>query len=185
MSSLKQGQKPTYWRSLAELEDTPELREYVEREFATPLEELPPGSPGRRRFLQIMGASLALAGATGCRWQEDKLMPLSRRPEGRIPGEPERYATATELAGVAVGIVATSYEGRPIKLEGNPAHPANKGALGVLQQTQVLGVYDPDRSRHPMQKNQAKTWADFENFAKAQFAALKSKQGAGLRILLR
>ncbi|MCA9592780.1 MAG: TAT-variant-translocated molybdopterin oxidoreductase [Myxococcales bacterium] len=183
MSSLKQGQKPTYWRSLAELEDTPEFREYVEREFATPLEELPPGSPGRRRFLQIMGASLALAGATGCRWQEDKLMPLSRRPEGRIPGEPERYATATELAGVAVGIVATSYEGRPIKLEGNPAHPANKGALGVLQQTQVLGVYDPDRSRHPMQKNQAKTWADFENFAKAQFAALKSKQGAGLRIL--
>ncbi len=183
MSSLKQGQKPTYWRSLAELEDTPEFRDFVEREFATPLETLPPGSPGRRRFLQIMGASLALAGATGCRWQEDKLMPLSRRPEGRIPGETTRYATATEIAGVAVGVIATSYEGRPIKVDGNPAHPANKGALGVLHQTQVLGVYDPDRSRNPMQKNQAKSWAEFEAFAKTHFDGLKANKGAGLRVL--
>jgi molybdopterin-containing oxidoreductase family iron-sulfur binding subunit len=112
--------KPTYWRSLAELDQTPEFRDAVEREFAEPLEQLPPDSPGRRRFMQVMGASFSMAGLAGCRWHEDKILPMTRRPEGVIPGTTSRYATAMELNGMAVGLHATSYDGRPIKIDGNP-----------------------------------------------------------------
>ena len=69
---------PTYWRSLAELDQTPEFRDAVEREFAEPLQELPPDSPGRRRFMQVMGASFSMAGLAGCRWHEDKILPMTR-----------------------------------------------------------------------------------------------------------
>ena len=123
--------KPTYWRSLAELEQKPEFREAVEREFPTPLEQLPPASPGRRRFMQVMGASFSLAGLEGCRWREDKIVPMTRRPEGVIPGTTSRYATAMELNGIAVGLHATSYDGRPIKVDGNPLHPENVGAATI------------------------------------------------------
>jgi MoCo/4Fe-4S cofactor protein with predicted Tat translocation signal len=182
MSSLKKF-KPRYWRSLAELENTPEFREYVEREFPTPLEEAPPNSPERRRFLELMGASFAMAGAAGCRWQEDHLVPLSRRPEGIIPGVPRRFATAMELNGVAVGLHVTSYDGRPIKVDGNPAHPESLGACSVYQQASVLGMYDPDRSDSVRRGGKPSTFAEFDAFAKEHFAALGAKGGAGLCIL--
>ena len=103
----------------------------------------------RRRFLQTMGASLGLAGlaATGCiRLPEEKLAPYAHRPENRMPGTPVSYATAYELGGVAQGLLVTSYDGRPIKVEGNPSHPLNAGAADTAAQASVLEVYDPDRS---------------------------------------
>ena len=138
--------RPTYWKSLAELEQSPEFREFAAREFAAPLEQEPPNSPGRRRFMQVMGASMSLAGLDACRWREDKILPLSRRPEGTIPGSSRYFATAMELNGNAVGLYAASYDGRPIKIEGNPAHPDSLGAASAWHQASVLGLYDPDRS---------------------------------------
>src|SRR6478609_983644 len=138
--------KPTYWKSLAELEQSPEFLELAAREFAAPLEQEPPNSPGRRRFMQIMGASMSLAGLDACRWREDKILPLSRRPEGTIPGSSRYFATAMEINGNAVGLYAASYDGRPIKIEGNPAHPDSLGAAAAFHQATVLGLYDPDRS---------------------------------------
>src|SRR3954463_13301248 len=143
---------PTYWRSMAEHDQTPEFREAVEREFQEPLEQLPPNSPGRRRFMQVMGASFSMAGLAGCRWHEDKILPMTRRPEGVIPGTTSRYATAMELNGIATGLHATSYDGRPIKVDGNPLHPENLGAASTYHQGSVLGVYDPDRSDAVSQK---------------------------------
>ena len=181
MSSLKKF-KPLYWRSLAELENTPEFREFVEREFATPLEHVPPNSPQRRRFLQLMGASLGLAGA-GCRWQEDKLVPLSRRPEGTTPGVPKKFATAMEIDGRAVGLHVTSYDGRPIKVDGNPRHPDSLGACGPMQQASVLSLYDPDRSDSVRRGGRASSWAEFSKFAKPHFDGLRARGGAGLHVL--
>ena len=69
---------------------------------------------------------MALAGLTlsGCRrWPEEKLAPYSTNPRGRMPGVPEQYATAMELGGVAQPLLVTSFDGRPIKIEGNPSHP--------------------------------------------------------------
>ncbi|HYO98539.1 MAG TPA: TAT-variant-translocated molybdopterin oxidoreductase, partial [Polyangiaceae bacterium] len=181
MSSMKNF-KPLYWRSLAELENTPEFCEFVEREFAAPLEHAPPNSPERRRFLELMGASLALAGVSGC-WQEDKLVPLTRRPEGVTPGVPRRFATAMDLGGRAIGLHVTSYDGRPIKVDGNPNHPDSLGACFAYQQASVLEVYDPDRSRTVLRQGKPSSWAAFEAFAGPQFAALRAKGGAGLAVL--
>lgn len=135
-----------YWRSLEELADTPQFRELLEREFPPRVAELFQAS--RRRFLKIMGASLGLAGLAGCvRYPAEKLTPYAHRPDNRTPGVPVSYATAWEVGGVAQGLLVTSYDGRPIKVEGNPAHPVNRGAADALAQAAVLEVYDPDRSR--------------------------------------
>ena len=182
MSSLKKF-RPRYWKSLAELENTPQFREFVEREFAAPLEQAPPDSPERRRFMELMGASLALAGVTGCRWQEDHLVPLSRRPEGIIPGVPRRFATAMELAGTAVPLHVTSYDGRPIKVDGNPLHPESQGACFNYQQASVLGLYDPDRSDTVRRGGKPVDRGEFDAFVKEHFAALRGKNGAGLYVL--
>ena len=139
--------QPRYWRSLEQLADTPEFRAGLERQPALGATEALHAS--RRRFLQTMGASLGLAGltATGCiRLPEEKLAPYAHRPENRTPGTPVSYATAFEIGGVAQGLLVTSYDGRPIKVEGNPSHPLNAGAADSAAQASVLEVYDPDRS---------------------------------------
>ncbi len=142
------GQK--YWRSLNELADKPSFREFVEREFPARasewLEEI--GGASRRTFLKIMGASMALAGLTSCRrWPAENLAPYAHRPVGRMDGVPVHYATAYEMGGMGVGVLAVSVDGRPIKVDGNPTHPLSKGASDPYLQASILNVYDPDRSR--------------------------------------
>jgi molybdopterin-containing oxidoreductase family iron-sulfur binding subunit len=85
-------------------------------------------------------------------WPRDrkaKILPRAYRPPGEDPGKPFHYATAMEVAGVAIPVLAKSYDGRPVKIEGNPEHPASRGAAGLLAQASVLEVYDPDRSAGP------------------------------------
>ena len=174
----------TYWRSLAELEETPEFQEFLHREFPVAASEFPDGI-SRRRWLQLMGASLALGGLSGCRWPTEKIVPLAVRPENRVPGEPQYYATSVELAGAPQHLLVTCLDGRPIKVEGNPQHPGSGGATDRFAQASLLGLYDPDRSDSPQQRqdNQAypRTWAEFEQFAKTHFAA---QQGEQLAILI-
>ncbi len=183
--------RPTFWRTLDELAGTPEFRDLMQREFAEPLENLeePPNSPGRRRFMQLMGASFAFAGvATGCRWEQEKILPHTRRPQGLVPGETRAYTTAMELEGVAVGLVATSYDGRPIKVDGNPLHPDSDGATNVYQQASILGLYDPDRAQQPTRRDGGRRvpviWEDVDRFAGEHFAKLRGAGGQGLRILV-
>ena len=134
-----------------------------------------------------MGASFSMAGLAGCRWHEDKILPMTRRPEGVIPGTTTRYATAMELNGIAIGIHATSYDGRPIKVDGNPLHPDNLGAASTYHQGSVLGVYDPDRSDAVSQKSgsgrEATTFEAFDNAVKEQLKKLRTNRGEGLRVL--
>ena len=177
---------PPYWRSLEELADTPEFRQFLEAEFPSALPAAMT-APSRRRFLQLMGASFALAGLTGCRWPVEKLAPYANRPEGRTPGVPVSYATALERAGVGLGVLATCYDGRPIKLEGNREHPYSWGGADAQTQAQILSLYDPDRSYTPFKVTGAdqteSTWEDFDAFASEHWAALRSAGGAGLAVL--
>ncbi len=188
----------TYWRSLDELADTPEFRRFVESEFPS-MASWMSKSPSRRQFLKLMGASMALAGLTGCRWPQEKLVPAASQPVGRVPGKTVQYATAMELGGYAQGLLVTCYEGRPIKIEGNPLHPINRGAADAIAQASILEFYDPDRSRQVVQTDfeelrrrvirqtkdtgTPRQWSDFEAFAKPHFAGLRAKEGAGLYIL--
>ncbi len=173
---MSQVKKPKFWRSLAERENTEEFRATAQREFYAMADE-GPTVPGRRRFLQLMGASLALSGC----WQEDRILPRTNRPEGLIPGKPVFFATTMELGGVGVGLLARSYDGRPIKLEGNPEHSGSMGGSTSMQQAAVLQMYDPDRSKGPARysagKRESGTWGEFED------AFLKKGADAGLAVL--
>jgi molybdopterin-containing oxidoreductase family iron-sulfur binding subunit len=130
-----------------------------------------------------MGASMAFAGLTGCRWPAEEIVPFAHRPDGRTPGVPEHFASSMELGGSALGMVVTSFDGRPIKAEGNPLHPDSLGALSAVAQAEVLQLYDPDRSRRLVYREGGqefvKTWDDFAAIAADRFAG----GGAGATVL--
>jgi MoCo/4Fe-4S cofactor protein with predicted Tat translocation signal len=163
---LQTMQGPEYWRSPEELADSQEFQEFVQREFPQQASEWH-DTVSRRHFLQLMGASLALAGLSACSRQPDeKIVPYVRAPEGIVPGQSLYFATAMPLGGVALGLLGESYMGRPIKVEGNPQHPASLGATHALAQASVLTLYDPDRAqtvRHAGQistRGAARLWAE-------------------------
>jgi MoCo/4Fe-4S cofactor protein with predicted Tat translocation signal len=139
-----------YWRSLEELSDTPEFRSWLEREFPSGAAQLNGDEWSRRGFLKFMGASMALAGfgLTSCRRPEAHLVPFTKSVEWTIPGKFLYYATAMPRRTGAIPLIATTVDGRPIKLEGNPLHPASGGATDAFAQASLLDLYDPARSRH-------------------------------------
>ncbi len=198
-----------YWRSLDELADTSAFKAFYEREFQDGAAEL--DANGRRTFLKIMGASLALAGVglTSCRTPEEHIAPYAHRPEGVTPGKSRFFATTMEYGGVGHGLLAKSYDGRPIKLEGNPSHPINRavytdfdpqvesqkgidanikhGASTAIEQASLLELYDPDRSKSVMNrtggKNKKATFAEFESYFEKDMSQFKARYGAGLYFL--
>jgi len=161
---MPQNENTKYWRSLEQLENSPEFEQYLRREFPDAAEIAPTGV-SRRRWMQLMGASFAIgAGAAGCRYPEEGIAPFSVRPENRIPGKPEKFATTLKLAGRVLPVVATSYDGRPIKVDGNNEHPHVSGS-DVFALSSILHLYDPDRSRKPVERTGkerfTREWSEF------------------------
>ncbi len=172
-----------FWRSLEELAESEAFQELLHREFPANATEWTDG-PSRRRFLQLMAASLALAGLGGCAAAPDeKIVPYVRAPEQVIPGRPLFFATAMPLAGYALGLLVESHMGRPIKVEGNPDHPASLGATDVFAQASVLTLYDPDRSQVVSNAGRITTWSAFLQAATLELEKQRASRGAGLRIL--
>ena len=177
------GQK--YWRSLDQLAETPEFRQWVEREFPAGASEFT-DPVSRRHFVKIMSASFALAGfgLSGCRKPEDKILPFGKQPENYIHGVPRYYATAMPTRGSVIPLLVKSHEGRPIKIEGNRDHPDSNGGTDVFAQASILNLYDPDRaSRFTQGGNEAPREAalDFLQNLSQQFAGNK---GQGLCFLM-
>jgi MoCo/4Fe-4S cofactor protein with predicted Tat translocation signal len=171
------------WRSLDEVSGTKEFKDYLHREFPSNASEwLDP--VGRRNFLKLMSASMALAGVTACTVQPDELIvPYVRQPEEEIPGKPLYFATAMTHRGVASGLLVESHEGRPTKVEGNPDHPASKGATDLFAQGSVLTLYDPDRSQTLTQIGDIRPWTAVIGAIRGGLSAQAASKGAGLRIL--
>ena len=140
---------------------------------------------GRRRFLQLLGASIAFAGLSGCQVRQpvETIVPYVRQPEEIVPGKPLFYATAMSLGGYAIGLLVESHEGRPTKVEGNPNHPASLGGTDVFAQASVLDLYDPDRSQTPLYLGEIRTWGDFLTDLRGEVTKQRDKKGTGLRIL--
>src|SRR5579883_376005 len=138
---------PKYWRSMDQLADTPEFRQWVEREFPSGASELT-DPVTRRSFVKLMSASFMLAGLglTGCRRPVEKIYPFSKMPEGYVHGVARYYATAMPTRGSAVPLLAKSNDGRPTKLEGNGQHPDSNGGTDRYTQASILDLYDPDRA---------------------------------------
>jgi len=139
-----------YWRSLDELAETPEFKDWLHREFPQGASELEDGQ-SRRNFLKIMSAAFAFAGVavmgSGCRRPEEALVPYGRQPENYTYGTAEYFATAMPTRTGAVPLVAKSYEGRPVKVEGNALFPNGNGGTDRYAQASILDLYDPDRAR--------------------------------------
>jgi len=182
-AKLEAASGPQYWRSLEAVAETPEFQEFLHREFPANASEW--NDPvGRRGFLKLMGASLALAGVTGCTRQPDELIvPYVRMPEDVVPGKPLFFATAMSLGGVATGLLVESHEGRPTKIEGNPDHPATRGATDLFAQASILTLYDPDRSTTITRLGVVEPWSAFVAAMRGALSAQAASQGAGLRIL--
>ncbi len=174
---------PEYWRSLEELAGSPAFQEALHREFPKGASEWV-DSVSRRGFLKVMGASMALAGMTGCvRLPLEPIVPYVRQPEDVIPGRPQFYATAMTLGGYASPLLVESHLGRPTKIEGNDKHPASLGGTDIFAQAHVLGLYDPDRSQSVVSMGDQRSWQSFLAALHGPLSAQKALQGAGIRIL--
>jgi molybdopterin-containing oxidoreductase family iron-sulfur binding subunit len=140
---------PPLWLGMDALAASPEFQ-------AAALNEFPEGAteftdePSRRRFLALMGASLALSTGVGCNIRPAKqrlILPYTTQPDELTPGLPLFFASAFPIGGYGQGVLVRSNEGRPTKIEGNPDHPSSLGGAGVHMLASVLDLYDPDRSR--------------------------------------
>ncbi|MGI8735116.1 MAG: TAT-variant-translocated molybdopterin oxidoreductase [Pyrinomonadaceae bacterium] len=181
-----------YWRSLEEFADSPEFHEFVQREYPQHAEEWDDPIE-RRSFLKLMGASLALAGLSGCVYQPpEKIVPYVRQPEESVPGKALFFATAATIGGIATPLLARSNEGRPTKVEGNPDHPNSRNAdpndrgssaTDLFAQASILDLYDPDRSDTVVYREEIRTWTAFLGEMRTALDEQRAKQGAGIRFL--
>ena len=107
----------------------------------------------RRDFLKLVGVGAGAAAAAGCSDHVEKLIPYVVQPELISPGVPLYYASTCGECPAACGLHVKTLDGRPVKLEGNPEHPVNRGALCARGQTAIGRTYHPDRFRGPMLRN--------------------------------
>jgi molybdopterin-containing oxidoreductase family iron-sulfur binding subunit len=172
---------PRYWRSIDELAGTEAFQEAVEREFPSAAAEwVDPVS--RRGFMKLMGASMALAGLSGCTKQPDEpIFPYIKAPEDLVLGKPNYFATAHPLATGAVPTLVKADQFRPIKVDGNPEHAYNQGSSDVFTQGMLLDLYDPDRSKHVTYLGEGREWTEFTQALRAK--AAETKDGTGIYFL--
>ncbi|MCC6456972.1 MAG: TAT-variant-translocated molybdopterin oxidoreductase [Caldilineaceae bacterium] len=178
-----------FWRSLEEVANTEAFQKLLEAEFprqiaASMVSEARSGTT-RRDFLKLMGAALAMAGLTGCTPEKpgETIVPYVVAPEEIVPGKPLFYATAIQLGGYAIGVLAENHLGRPTKLEGNPQHAASLGGTNALIQGSLLTLYDPDRAQVVTRQGQINTWENFLAELNPRLDALEANGGAGLHLL--
>ncbi|PYM07558.1 MAG: hydrogenase, partial [Verrucomicrobia bacterium] len=173
-----------YWRSTDDLADTPEFREWLEREFPSSAAQLNGDEWSRRSFLKLMGASVALAGfgVSSCRRPEMHLVPFTKTVEWTIPGKFLYYSTAMPRRNGAIPLLVTTVDGRPIKLDGNPLHPASNGASDVFVQAAINELYNPLRAKRIAENGKTSTASAFEKY----LVDLRKKMGdgAGLAFLV-
>lgn len=138
----------------------------------------------RRDFMKLLGASMALAGVGGCSKPADEhIVPYVHPPEAGTQDEARHYATAVSLNGYGLGVIGSNYSGRPVKLEGNPDHPASHGRTDTFTQAEILQLWDPERSKLVSRQGVGASWDDLLGEASGRLQALKARGGAGVRVL--
>ena len=192
VENLSVETRSEYWRSIEELAESPVLREFIQREFPQKA-DVWDDPVERRTFLKLMGASLALAGLSGCVYQPpEKIVPYVRQPEEIVPGKALFFATAFTMGGIALPLLARSNEGRPTKVEGNPDHPNNRNgdpndrgssATDIYAQASILTLYDPDRSKTTLYRDETRPWTTFVGEIRTLLDEQRGKQGSGIRFL--
>lgn len=181
---------PNYWRSFEELQGSENFKELQHHEFFNGVtEDFNPetdlSSVSRRKFLALLGASAALAGA-GCSDYRDKgeIVPYNKQPEGVVLGQANYYASSCTGCAQSCGILIKTREGRPIKVDGNDKHPVNKGKICSKGHASILNLYDPARIQEPSLNTNGflakSSWADVD---KEVIAALKANSNKEIAII--
>ena len=177
------GYGRSYWRSLEEQLHGESALPHRDQEFPPGAFDVPRGF-ARRDFLQLMGASVALAGLTACTEKPvERILAYNKVPDGVVPGNPTHYATAFVQDGIGLGVLATSWEGRPTKVEGNPGHPISRGTTGPHAQAELASLYDPFRARVLKERGAGRSWRGFREAMRSRSGAWEKDGGAGLRFL--
>ena len=189
---LGRGKGPSMWRNLEDKNiDPDELNRLAEEErpggFVTDLLS-PKALVSRRSFVQGSSIAALATGLQGCvRRPESQIYPYSKAPEHIIPGIPSHFATVTSRGRDALGVVVTSHDGRPTKVEGNERHRRSLGATDVRGQLYVWDLYDPDRSQGPARRKgnalANATDKELDDFLASLTKKHEADQGAGLRFL--
>ncbi|MCX7876164.1 MAG: TAT-variant-translocated molybdopterin oxidoreductase [Melioribacteraceae bacterium] len=176
-------EKNKYWKSISDYNNSPESIKAKHDEFLEGVVDNFDSSKlsgmSRRKFLAVLSSSAALA-TTACSDYRDKgeIIPYNKRPEEILPGEANYYASTCTACSLACGILIKTREGRPIKIDGNPDHPVNKGKICAKGQSNILSLYDPERLKEPKFGNQTISWeeADFKVIEALNNAVKYNKQ---------
>jgi MoCo/4Fe-4S cofactor protein with predicted Tat translocation signal len=179
MSSLSRQ-----WRSLEQLADDPAFVARAAQEFPSLAGAL--AAPrDRRGVLKLMAAGLALAGLGGCDHgpPDGVLVPPVRPAANAVSNGTNLFATGSLLHGYAAGVLVRHDVGRPIKVEGNPLHPASLGATDPFAQADLLGFYDPDRSAGIEHDGVPQDWQSLQTALAGQRMKWAQSHGDGLRVL--
>jgi len=186
------GYHKSYWRSLEQKLNPEKYKSLNAREFPPNYFDVPKGVD-RREFIGLLGASMALAGLTACSEKPvEPILAYTKNPEHMVVGDPLHYATAWSLRGVGTGLLVTAREGRPVKVEGNPEHPVNKGSTGAYDQALTISLYDPKRGQHVRRTASATkpgdivtaSWRTLREQLVTQGAEWAKDGGEGLRFLM-
>ena len=136
----------------------------------------------RRSALKLLSANIALI-AAGCSRPAEEILPYVHMPERVTPGVPLQFASTLPLGGYGRGVLCSSVEGRPIKVSGNPLHPASLGSTDVFAEAHVLSLYDPDRSQACRHAGEITAWERVEAALADRLTVLTRNGGEGLRLL--
>jgi molybdopterin-containing oxidoreductase family iron-sulfur binding subunit len=175
---------PIFWRRIEELVESPDFLERARREFPA-FAALAERSVDRRRFLQLTAASMALMGLAACGREvapRDR-QPYVEQPPGIVPGRSRYFATATALQGYGTGVLVKHEMGRPLKIEGNPDHPASLGATSAIGQASILELYNPFRADTLTYDGAIAPWSALTTAVIEQRQRLLVSRGRGLSLL--
>ncbi|MGC1481981.1 MAG: TAT-variant-translocated molybdopterin oxidoreductase, partial [Chthoniobacterales bacterium] len=175
------SERPTMWRSLSELENRPDFEDVLRSEFPREADVYDESGLSKRDFIKLMGASMALAGVglSGCRRPESFIVPLKDGVEWTVPGKFLYYATAMPTRQGAIPLIATTSDGRPTKVEGNPLHPYSNGGTDAFAQASILDLYDPNRSKEIKRDGAVVDAAKLEEF----LTKVRESGGDGVAVL--
>lgn len=172
-----------YWGSLEELKGSPEYTDMIGKEFLNPPAKQDVTEMERRDFLKVMGAGMLLTTMACSRRPVEKIIPYVHQPVDVVPGIPNWYTSTCQECATGCGLIVKTREGRPIKLEGNPLHPLNQGALCASGQASILNLYDPDRLKAPVQVDRGQdafretSWTEIDSAIGQKLNELKGQGG--------
>jgi Fe-S-cluster-containing dehydrogenase component/anaerobic selenocysteine-containing dehydrogenase len=177
-----QEEKKSHWQSY-ESKDRKDLRDIQRQEFFTSpdpvIQRIKTGQYDRRSFLKLMGASTAMLTVNCLPQNPEKIVPYVNKPEFMVPGLSNYYASSCGGCSAGCGILVKTKDGRPLKLEGNPSHPLNKGSICAQGQASILNLYDPDRAQDPLKISNGNgekiSWKDLDDAVKKALAENSGK----------